>query len=146
MKRRLMSGWLVLVCAAAVFCAAKDQPSLAELKSRADSAKIQDQPHLYIDVADRQLSTATQQYDTGNSEAAQAAVQDVATYGQKAGDAAIKARKHLKDTEISLRKIVVKLRDLKRVVSFEDRQPIQTAIDILEDMRTQLLSNMFTKD
>lgn len=146
MKRRRIFGWLVLVCGMTLLCAAKEQLSLAELKSRADSAKLQDQPHLCLDVADRQLTTATQQYDAGNSDAAHAAVQDVAAYGQKAADAAIKSRKHMKDTEISLRKIVVKLRDLKRVVSFEDRQPIQTAIDTLENVRTQLLTSMFTKD
>ncbi len=146
MTRRLIVEWLILMCAMALLCAAKDQLSLAELKARAESAKIQDQPRLCIDVADRQLTNANQQYDAGNAGAAQAAVQDVAAYGQKAAFAAIKSRKHMKDTEISLRKIVVKLRDLKRVVSFEDRQPIQTAIDTLETMRTQLLTTMFTRD
>lgn len=146
MNRRLILEWVILICATALMCAAKEQLSLEELKGRADSAKIQDQPHLCIDVADRQLTTASKQYDAGNADAAQAAVRDVAAYGQKAADAAIKSRKHMKDTEISLRKIVVKLRDLKRVVSFEDRPPIQTAIDTLENMRTQLLTAMFTKD
>lgn len=147
MKRRLILGWLVpLICAATLLCSAKEQESLAELKARADSAKMQDQAHLYVDVADRQLEAATQKFNAGDTDAAHEAMQDVNTYGHKAGDAALKSGKHLKQTEISLRKIVVKLRDLKRAVSFEDRQPIQTTIDDLEKMRTQLLAKMFSKD
>ena len=146
MKRRAVIGIVIAVCATALLCSAKKDDSLAELKERADAGKPQDQPHLYIDVADRQLDTATAKFDSGDVGAAQSAVQDVATYGHKAAASAVQARKDMKKTEISLRKIVIKLRDLKRSVSFEDRAPIQTAIDDLEKMRTELLSKMFAKD
>jgi len=137
---------IALVCVSALPCLAKEQESLADLKTRADAAKLQDQPHLYMDVADRQLETATQKFNAGDSEAALASLQDVVTYAQKAQDAALKSRKHLKQTEISLRKAVTRLRDLKRAVAFEDRQPLQNAIDDLEKMRTDLLTRMFAKD
>ncbi|HZU44158.1 MAG TPA: hypothetical protein VE994_15890 [Terriglobales bacterium] len=147
MKSWLMYGCLVaLLCAGAVLCPAKEQESLADLKARADAAKLPDQPHLYMDVADRQLETATQKFNAGDAEAALASVQDIGTYGHKAADAALKSGKHLKQTEISLRKIVVKLRDLKRAVSFEDREPVQATIDDLEKLRTELLTKMFAKD
>ena len=146
MKRRVMIGCLIALCATSLLCIAKEKLSLAELKERAEKAKPQDQPHLYIDVAGRQLETATQTFDSGDNTTAQSAVADVRTYGKKAAEAALQSRKQLKNTEISLREIVVKLRDLKRSVSFEDRQPIQTAIDDLEKMRTRLLTKMFSKD
>ena len=147
MKRHVMIGWLVVLCATTLLCAAKKKElTLEELKDRAEKAKPQDQPHLYIDVADRQLETATTTFDSGDSTAAQSAVADVGIYGKKAAEAALQSRKKLKNTENSLREIVVKLRDLKRSVSFEDRQPIQTAIDDLEKMRTRLLTKMFSKD
>ena len=147
MKSRLMLGSLVaLLCASALVCAAKEQESLADLKTRAEAAKLPDQPHLYMDVADRQLETATQKFNAGDAEVALASVQDMVAYTHKAQDAALKSGKHLKQTEISLRRIVVKLRDLKRAVSFEDRQPIQAAIDDLEKLRTELLTRMFAKD
>ncbi len=147
MKQRLMRGWVIaLLCAGAVLCPAKEQESLADLKARAEAAKLPDQPHLYMDVADRQLETATQKFNAGDAEIGLASVQEIVTYSQKAEDAAIKSGKHLKQTEISLRKIVVKLRDLKRAVSFEDRQPLQQAIDDLEKLRTELLTKMFAKD
>jgi hypothetical protein len=142
-----MHGWVIAVlCAGAVLCFAKEQESLADLKARAEAAKLPDQPHLYMDVADRQLETATQKFNAGDAETGLASVQDIVTYAGKAEDAAVKSGKHLKQTEISLRKVVVKLRDLKRAVSFEDRQPIQAAIDDLEKLRTELLTKMFAKD
>ena len=147
MKSRLMPVSLVaLLCATALVCVGKEQESLADLKARADAAKLSDQPHLYMDVADRQLETATQKFNTGDAEVALASVQDMVAYSHKAEDAALKSGKHLKQTEISLRRIVVKLRDLKRAVSFEDRPPIQSAIDDLEKLRTELLTRMFAKD
>lgn len=147
MKSRLMLGSLLaLLCASALLCVAKEQESLAELKARADAAKLPDQPHLYMDVADRQLETATQKFNAGEGEVALASVQDMVAYSHKAEEAALKSGKHLKQTEISLRKMVVKLRDLKRAASFEDRQPIQSAIDDLERFRTELLTRMFAKD
>jgi HEPN domain-containing protein len=147
MKQRLMRGCVVaLLCTGAVLCPAKEQESLADLKARAEAAKLPDQPHLYMDVAERQLETATQKFNAGDTDTALASVQDIVTYSAKAEDAAVKSGKHLKQTEISLRKIVVKLRDLKRAVSFEDREPLQAAIDNLEKLRTELLTKMFAKD
>ena len=147
MKARVMLGWFAaFLCLSAVLCPAKEQESLADLKARADAAKLSDQPHLYMDVADRQLDTATQKFNASDSEAGLASVQDIVTYSHKAEDAALKSGKHLKQTEISLRKIVIKLRDLKRAVAFEDRQPIQAAIDDLEKLRTEILTKMFAKD
>jgi hypothetical protein len=49
----------------------------------------------------------------------------------------------LKDTEIAMRKMSVKLRDMKRKLTFEDQAPLQTASDHLETLRTTLLSHMF---
>ena len=146
MKRRLVFGFLITICATALLSSAKKDEDVAELKQRAESAKPQDQPHLYMDVAERQLEVATSKFDAGDVGAAQSAVEDVDTYGRKAGEAAVQVHKDMKKIEISLRKIVIKLRDLKRSVSFEDRAPIQTAIDDLEKMRTELLTKMFAKD
>jgi hypothetical protein len=38
-----------------------------------------------------------------------------------------------------------KLRDMKRAVSFDEQGLLQTASDHLENLRTDLLSHMFTK-
>ena len=67
------------------------------------------------------------------------------SYSKKATDASIDTGKRLKGTEIALRKMAEKLRDVKRTVAFEDQSPIQQTIDQLEQMRTDLLSAMFGK-
>jgi hypothetical protein len=67
----------------------------------------------------------------------------VATFSEKARDAASKSGKKLKPTEIAVRKMAHKLRDMKRTLSFEDQAPVQDAIDRLEHVRTDLLTRMF---
>ena len=67
------------------------------------------------------------------------AVDDIATYSEKARDAATQTNKRLKNVEIEVRKIADKLRDIKRTLAFDDQPPIDQAIRRLEDVRTTLL-------
>jgi hypothetical protein len=69
----------------------------------------------------------------------------VVSYSAKATDAAARSGKKLKDTEIALRKMAEKFRDVKHNLPFDDQAPVQDAIDRLEKMRTDLLSAMFGK-
>jgi hypothetical protein len=119
--------------------------TLQELIARAASAKVEDQPALYVDIAERQLKSADELYTAGKVDDARTAVQDVVTYSEKAHDAAIQSGKKLKNTEIAFRKMAAKLRDIKRSVNFDDQAPLQTAADRLENLRTDLLSHMFGK-
>jgi len=73
-------------------------------------------------------------------------VKDIVTYSEKAADTSIRSGKRLKNTEIALRKITTRLRDLQRTVSFDDQATLKTAADRLEDLRTNLLSRMFSKE
>ena len=70
---------------------------------------------------------------------------EVVTILKKATDASIETGKRLKNTEITLRKMAAKFRDVKRTVAFEDQAPIQQTVDELEKMRTDLLAAMFGK-
>jgi len=119
--------------------------TLQELIARAASAKVEDQPALYVDIAERQLKSADELYTGGKVDEARTAVQDVVTYAEKAHDSAIQSGKKLKNTEIAFRKMAAKLRDIKRSVNFDDQAPVQTAADRLENLRTDLLSHMFGK-
>jgi hypothetical protein len=110
--------------------AGKDE-GLDQLIARAESARPED--------------TADQFYHSGNAEEGTATLRDVVTFSKKAADASIETGKKLKNTEIGLRKMVEKFRDVKRTVAFEDQAPIQQTMDELEKMRTDLLSAMFGK-
>jgi hypothetical protein len=121
------------------------QESLQELIARAESARVEDRPALYVDIAEHQLKSADQLYSAGKVEDARAALQDVVTYSEKAHDSAIQSGKKLKNTEIAFRKMATKLRDIKRNLNFDDQAPVQAAADRLENLRTDLLSHMFGK-
>jgi polyhydroxyalkanoate synthesis regulator phasin len=119
--------------------------TLQELIARAESARVEDRPALYVEIAERQLKSANELYTAGKIDEARTAVQDVVTYSEKAHDAAIQSGKRVKNTEIEFRKMAAKLRDIKRSLNFEDQAPVQAAAERLETLRTDLLSHMFGK-
>jgi hypothetical protein len=142
---RCRAIFLSLLVSASVLLAARNDQSVEELAKKAEAARLEDRPSLYIQIARKRLEDADRLYKSGDDQAARAAVADVEDYSDKASDAANRSRKKLKDTEISMRKMAEKLRDIKRSVAFEDQAPIQKAVDRLEKMRDELLSRMFGK-
>src|ERR1700687_1957304 len=143
MRRLTISIFLIAV--SLTLCAAKDE-TIDELKARFESARPEDRPELGIQIAQHQLRNADNLYRNGNIDQANAAVDDIVTYSEKARDAATQTKKHLKNVEIDVRKIAEKLRDIKRTLAFEDQAPVEQAIRRLEDMRTTLLKEMFAKE
>jgi polyhydroxyalkanoate synthesis regulator phasin len=134
-----------LLLTASVLASASKQETLQEQIARAESARVEDQPALYIEISERQLKTADELYTAGKVEDARTAVNDVVTYSEKAHDAAIQSDKKLKNTEIAYRKMATKLRDIKRSLNFDDQAPVQAAADRLETLRVDLLAHMFGK-
>lgn len=136
---------MLLLALASPYGVAKDE-TLDEMKTRFESARLEDRAELGIRIAQQELRTADELYKDGNAEQARAAVDDIATYSEKARDAAMQANKRLKNVEIEVRKIADKLRDIKRTLAFEDQPPVDHGIRRLEDVRTTLLKAMFAKD
>ena len=124
---------------------AHNDESLEQLIARADSAPAGDRPSLYMHIARQQADAADKFYMDGDAESGNKALDNVVTYSEKASEAAGTTGKKLKDTEISLRKLSEKFRDIKHNLPFDDQAPVQQAIDRLEKMRTDLLSVMFSK-
>jgi hypothetical protein len=149
--RRLAISMLLLALAAHAWAwgQSKDQSkdqTADQLQSRIDAARPEDRPALGIQAAQEQLHKADALYSEGKPDEARAAVADVVTYSQKASDAAIQSRKHMKNVEIAARKMAARLRDIKRTLNFEDQPPVEQAIQSLEDVRTALLKEMFKKE
>ena len=136
---------LAVFFASSLVAFARKEETLADLITRAESSKLDDRPHLYTEIAQRQVKAADQLYAAGKPEEARAAVRDVVEYSDKASDAATHSGKKLKDTEIAVRKMVARLRDIKRTLAFEDQASVEEAVNHLEQVRTQLLSQMFGK-
>lgn len=139
--------WIALLVLAPCFSTfAFEDESAQELDRRAESAPADQQIDLYLRAAGIQLKAAKEFYDSGKTEEARQAVNDVVTFSEKTATAASRSGKKLKKAEIELRKMAARLRDIRRTLSFEDQAPVQTAADRLEGLRTELLQRMFSKD
>ncbi len=136
---------LVLLVLVSVTARALGVEGVDQLIARANSAPPGSRPGLYLQIARQQADAADKFYQAGNAESGNTALNDVLTYSQKATDAAASTGKKLKDTEIGLRKMSERFRDVKHNLPFDDQAPVQQAIDRLEKMRTYLLSEMFGK-
>ena len=142
---RLTAIFLTLATLALPALSSAKDETIPQLISRAEAAHLEDRPPIFAEIAELQLRNADQLYNEGKTDEAQAAVKDVINYSDKAADAAARSGKKLKNTEIAMRKMAEKLRDIKRSLSFDDQPPVQSAIEHLEDLRTDLLNRMFGK-
>jgi hypothetical protein len=145
MNTRTQLGFALLLALACSLAAVAREETVDELKAKVASAKASDQPKLCLEIARLQLDSAEKSYQGGQLPQAQELLKDVVDYAQKAGDAARQSRKHIKKTEIEVRKMSRRLQDLKPTVDLDSRQPVQDAINRLEHIRTQLLMQMFSE-
>jgi len=124
---------------------ARTEPTVEELKARVSSANIGDKAKLCVEIAERQLAAADQEYTADDIEKAQNNLSDVVSYSELARDYSIQSRKHQKQTEIAIRAMTRKLNDLLHVVGREEQDPLKDAISHLERVRDDLLAAMFPK-
>lgn len=136
-----MAALLILSTGIAAI-AAKDL-TVEELKARLASVSTGDRPHLCVEIAERQLTSADKFYADGETEKGQAALTDVAVFCETARDESIQSGKHLKQTEIAVRQMARKLNDLKHAVTHDEQSPVQGTIDRLQRVRDDLLAAMF---
>ena len=82
-------------------------------------------------------------YTQGDVEKAEAEIQEVVAYCHQAADAASTSGKRLKQTEIGLRKLEHRMRDIGESLNIDDRPPVEKAVQELEQVRADLLARMF---
>ncbi len=143
---RLQTISLTLFLTASLLAFAVKDQSVQDLIARAQSVRPEDRPALYVEIMELQIKNADQLYREGKPEAALAAINDATTYSDKAHDAAIAVPKKIKNTEIAFRKSAAKLRDIKRTLNFGEQPPVQSASDHIEQLRSDLLAKMFSKN
>ncbi len=135
---------LLWVSLAVASCVAKDE-TIEQLIARADTAQGGHQPDLYLEVADRELKVTTDSYKANRLEDGRAGLEKIVTYADKAHASAIHSGKRLPHTEIKIRRISTRLRDLKLNVDVDDQPLVQATIDKLEGFRTDILKSLFPK-
>ena len=117
--------------------------STSALKARADSSTGGEQAKLCLEYAHRQLADADHLFNQGDVEKGQAEIREVVEYAHKAANAASASGKHLKETEIDLRKLEKRMHDIGESLSFDDRDPVRKAVDEIEQIRSQLMIRMW---
>jgi hypothetical protein len=137
-----VAGSLVFLLACCLLTYAREE-SLDQLMAKADAASAGDQADLCMQVADRELKLALDAYKANKPDQGHTALDQIVKYSDKARSAAIQSGKKLKHTEIKIRNISKRLRDLRANAEPDDQTVIQAAIDKLESFRTALLNSMF---
>ncbi len=79
----------------------------------------------------------------GDVDKGQAEIREVVEYAHKAADAASASGKHLKETEIKLRKLAERMHDIGESLAFEDRDPVRQAVDEIQQIRSELMVRMW---
>jgi hypothetical protein len=133
-------GVIILVLAG---MALAGDESTAALKAHADAAGGAEQAKLCLEYARRQLTDANTLFNQGEIEKGQADIREVVEYAHKAANAAAASGKHLKETEIDLRKIAKRMHDIGESLAFEDRGPVLKAVDEIEQIRSDLMVKMW---
>ena len=137
----MASRLLVLLLSSALASAAQQAPP--DLKAKADSAQGNDRIGLSLEYAHHELEHANSLYAEGDVEKAEAAIGESLTYAQRAADAAATSNKRIKQTEIDLRKLEHRMRDVGLSLNIDDRPPVEKAVQDLEQVRANLLAKMF---
>jgi len=122
----------------------KSSETIDQLKARAAAADAHKQAELYAELAERQLEAANEQYNT-NVDQAKVLFEASAQSAEQASQAALDANHKLKQTEIKLRELSHRMSDIRRTWAFEDRAPLDPAIQRVEAARNKLLDRMFQK-
>ena len=134
-----ISALVLLLCSLGV---AKTETA-ADLKTRADNAHGADQAKLCVEFAQAELEQANALFTAGDVEQAQSAVGTVMEYVRKGASAAKSSGKRLKQTEIELRKLQKRMKDIAESLNIDDRPAVLKSVDEIEQVRAGLLMAMF---
>jgi len=116
---------------------------LGNLRNRADNAQGGEKAKLSVQYARAELEHANDLFTKGDVDEAQAAVSEVMEYIRKGASAAKSSGKRLKQTEIELRELEKRMRDISASLNLEDRPPLNRSVDEIEQIRATLLAAMF---
>ena len=134
----------LVLLAVAVASSGKREETLEQLIARADAARPDQQPDLYVEIAERQMKSLLDASHDERWAEFRVTLQDVIKYCDRAQVTAIQSKKKVKRTEIKIRQISVRLRNMKFDVDADDQPSVQAAVDKLEHFRAELFKSMFS--
>jgi predicted HTH domain antitoxin len=134
---------LFIVFSASLFSLARQEDTVPQLMAKADAASAGQQADLCMEVAEREVKVAVEAFKANKIDEGRDSLQQIVKYADKGHSAAMQSGKRLKHTEIKLRQIALRLRDLKSNLEVDDQPLAQATVDKLENFRTEILKSMF---
>jgi hypothetical protein len=148
--RTLVVYFAFSFAAVSVFAQAKAAPNLEtqqleadRLKASAEASRGEACTEICLEAAQKLAELSNQNFIDGHIDAAQANMRDAGKYAVKAGREAIASHKRQKKTEIGLRRLATRMKNIEQTLNFEDRPPVKLVINSVESVRSDLLSSMF---
>ena len=96
-----------------------------------------------MDLAHSEMEAADKAFTDGNPDLGHKLAAAAGKDADESGKAAVDSGKRLKDTEIDLRRLQMRTRDIAQSLAFEDRPPIEEIVKRIELMRETILDRMF---
>jgi predicted HTH domain antitoxin len=134
---------LIFVFSASLFSLARQEDTVPQLMAKADAASAGQQADLCMEVAEREVKVAVEAFKANKIDEGRDSLQQIVKYADKGHSAAMQSGKRLKHTEIKLRQVALRLRDLKSNLEVDDQPLAQATVDKLENFRTEILKSMF---
>jgi hypothetical protein len=137
---------LSLICAYASASALDDSPTaLAVLQAKADQAQPKDKCFLYAKLVNQMTDLAGRQLNSGDSGQASETLKVVQQYAEKIHTGVADDSKKLKDAELLMQRATFRLQDILSEASYEDRQTLEATLKQLNEVQTQLMTQVFKK-
>ena len=145
-RARLFFLVVTTVWAATAF-AQQAQPAasdpFAAKRTEAQAAHEGHRAKLFVDLAHEEMEASNKAFTDGNVELGHKLASAAAADADESSKAAVESGKRLKDTEIDLRRLQTRTRDIGQSLNFEDRPPIEKIVQRIEVMREAILDRMF---
>src|SRR5512147_2970178 len=97
-------------------------------KASAEASSGEPCTEVCLDAARKLTELSNRNFEDGFVDAAQANMLDAGKYAEKAGKASIDTHKRQKQTEIGLRRLTKRMKDIVQTLNFEDRPPVEQII------------------
>jgi hypothetical protein len=137
---------LSLICAYASASALDDRPTaLAVLQAKVDQAQPKDKCFLYAKLVSQLTDLAGHQLNSGESGQASETLKLLQQYAEKIHMGVADDSKKLKDAELLMQRATFRLQHILSEASYEDRQTLEATLKQLNQIQTQLMTQVFKK-
>jgi hypothetical protein len=137
---------LSVTCAYARVSGTDNSPTaLAVLQAKADQAPPRDRCFLYAQFVSQMTDLAGQQFNSGDSGRASETLKLVQRYAEKIHTDVADDSKKLRDAELLMERTSFRLKGMLNEASYEDRPAVEATLKQLNQVRTQIMMQVFKK-